>query len=108
MPKVEIVYTYLDASPKLVDIAKDTGAKGIVVAAFPTGSPGHLTEALMAAEKQGVAVLLSHRGGKGRIRIGLEFPSADNLTPQKARILLMLALLNGKTHDELDDVFLTY
>ncbi|NNE38087.1 MAG: asparaginase, partial [Gammaproteobacteria bacterium] len=29
MPNVEIVYTYLDASPKLVDIARETGARGI-------------------------------------------------------------------------------
>jgi L-asparaginase len=108
MPKVEIVYTYLDANPKLVDIARQSGANGIVVAAFPTGSPGHLTESLKEAEKNGVAVVLSHRGGKGRIRLGREFPSADNLTPQKARILLMLALLNGKSSDELDEIFLTY
>ena len=108
MPGVEIVYSYLGASPKFVDIAKATGARGIVVAAFPTGSPGSLTGALKEAEENGVAVVLSHRGGKGRIRIGREFPSADNLTPQKARILLMLALLNGKKSSELDEIFMTY
>jgi L-asparaginase len=106
MPKVEIVYSYLDASPKLVDIVKATGAKGIVSAAFPTGSPGSLTQALKEAEESGVAVVLSHRGGKGRIRIGREFTSADNLTPQKARILLMLALLNGKTSSELNEILI--
>jgi L-asparaginase len=108
MPGVEIVYSYLDASPKLVDIVKATGARGIVSAAFPTGSSGSLTQALKEAEESGVAVVLSHRGGKGRIRIGREFTSADNLTPQKARILLMLALLNGKTSSELNEIFMTY
>ncbi len=46
--------------------------------------------------------------GRGRIHIGPEYPSADNLSPQKARRLLMLALLNSKTREDLDEIFLTY
>ena len=108
MPKVEIVYSHIDADPAFVRAAVSAGVKGIVVAAYPTGSPGSLSAALKEAEKQGVAVILSHRGGKGRIEIGREFPSADNLTPQKAKILLMLALLHGKSIDELNSIFMQY
>jgi len=36
------------------------------------------------------------------------FISADNLTPQKARILLMLALAHGAAADELEELFQSY
>ena len=51
---------------------------------------------------------MSHRGGRGRVQTGRPFTSADNLTPQKAGILLMLALEHGVTADEFEGVFLSY
>lgn len=51
-------------------------------------------------------MIVSHRSGKGRIEIGSDFPSADNLTPQKAKVHLMLALLNGKVGDDLEKIFI--
>ena len=44
---------------------------------------------------------MTNRGGEGRIQggrsgEGFQFASGDNLTPQKARILLMLALTRTK------------
>jgi len=72
--------------------------EGIVVAGFAPGfvTPS-LAEALAGAVRAGVTVLQSTRAGSGRV-----FPTtrvlqaglipADNLTPQKARILLALAL----------------
>lgn len=109
LPRVDVVYTYADAGPELVAAAVAAGAEGIVVAGFPTGSPSPAMDAaLRAAEADGVAVVMSHRGGRGRIQTGRPFTSADNLTPQKARILLMLALAHGAQPDELEDVFLAY
>jgi L-asparaginase len=109
LPRVDIVYTYADAGPELVAAAVAAGAEGIVVAGFPTGSPNPAMEAaLEAAEAEDVAVVMSHRGGRGRIQTGRPFTSADNLTPQKARILLMLALADGAQPDELEDIFLAY
>jgi L-asparaginase type II len=109
LPRVDIVYTYADAGPELVEAAVAAGAKGIVVAGFPTGSPSPAMEtALKNAEGQGVAVVMSHRGGRGRIHTGRTFTSADNLTPQKARILLMLALANGAGQEDLEQIFLVY
>lgn len=109
LPRVDIVYTYADAGPELVAAAVGAGAEGIVVAGFPTGSPNPaMDSALRAAEAEGVAVVMSHRGGRGRIQTGRPFTSADNLTPQKARILLMLALAHGAQPDELEEIFLAY
>lgn len=109
LPRVDIVYTYADAGPELVEAAVAAGAKGIVVAGFPTGSPSPAMEtALKRAEADGIAVVMSHRGGRGRIQTGRTFTSADNLTPQKARILLMLALANGVGPGAMQDVFLAY
>lgn len=109
LPRVDIVYTYADAGPELVEAAVAAGAEGIVVAGFPTGSPTPtIATALEKAEASGVAVVMSHRGGRGRVQTGRPFISADNLTPQKARILLMLALQHGATADALEDVFLRY
>jgi len=109
MPRVDIVYTYADAGGELIEAAVAAGAEGIVVAGFPTGTPTPaMTAALEQAQASGVAVVMSHRGGRGRVQTGRPFTSADNLTPQKARILLMLALANGVTADGLEDIFLSY
>jgi L-asparaginase len=109
LPRVDIVYTYAGAGPELVDAAVAAGAEGIIVAGFPTGSPTPaIATALERAEASGIAVVMSHRGGRGRVATDRPFTSADNLTPQKARILLMLALANGVTAGTLESVFLTY
>jgi len=109
LPRVDIVYTYAGAGPELIGAAVAAGARGIVVAGFPTGSPSPaMATALEEVKASGVAVVMSHRGGRGRIQTGRPFTSADNLTPQKARILLMLALANGVQPDELDAVFGSY
>jgi L-asparaginase len=109
LPRVDIVYTYADAGGELIEAAAAAGARGIVVAGFPTGTPTPaMTAALERAEAAGVAVIMSHRGGRGRVQTGRPFTSADNLTPQKARILLMLALTNGVEPDGLEEIFLTY
>jgi L-asparaginase len=110
IPRVDIVYSYADAGPELIEAAVAAGAKGIVVAGFPTGSTSPaMNKALQAAKLSGVAIISSHRGGKGRITSDLGFISADNLTPQKARILLMLALSHNKTsEEEFEEIFMTY
>lgn len=109
LPRVDIVYTWADAGPELIEAAVAAGARGIVVAGFPTGSPTPAMEpALREAEANGVAVVMSHRGGLGRIQTGRPFTSADNLTPQKARILLMLALMTSDAPDWLQHCFDTY
>lgn len=109
LPRVDIVYTYADAGGELIEAAVAAGAEGIVVAGFPTGTPAPaMTAALEQAEASGITIAMSHRGGRGRVRTERQFPSADNLTPQKARILLMLALANGATRETIEEIFLSY
>ena len=83
----------------MVEAGVAAGAKGLVSAGFPAGSPSPAQkEALRAAVRNGVVVVQSSRAGSGRVvdtRLALRssgFIGADTLTPQKARILLMLAL----------------
>ena len=93
----------------VVEAAVAAGAEGIVVAGFATGTPTPaIGTALEDAEALGVAIVMSHRGGRGRVETGRPFVSADNLTPQKARILLMLALARGVPVDALESVFESY
>ena len=109
IPRVDIIYAYADAGPELVLAAVAAGAKGIVVAGFPTGgTPPIVTESLVELQNKGIAVVMGHRGGKGRIQSNREFISADNLTPQKARILLMLALAHEVPLDAIEKIFMTY
>jgi L-asparaginase len=98
LPRVDISYCYAGADGTAVRAFVAAGARGIVSAGF---APGYATpaemEALKAAVRDGVAVLQSSRAMSGRV-----FPAtrtleagiipADTLTPQKARILLSLAL----------------
>ena len=63
--------------------------------------------------EQGVVVVQSTRAGSGRTFRGTRladagFLIADNLTPQKARILLMLALTKTRDPAELQKIFETY
>jgi L-asparaginase len=71
------------------------------------------TEALAQAHAAGVVVMMSSRAGSGRVFNSSKirdagFLTADNLTPQKARILLSLALTKTKDPAEIRRIFATY
>lgn len=97
-PRVDVAYSVAGGDGVAVRAFLAAGARGIVAAAF---APGFTTpaerEALAAAVQAGCVVVLSSRAGSGRTfptrRYGEQgFLTADNLNPQKARVLLMLAL----------------
>ena len=98
LPRVDISLTYAGSDGVAVRAFVAAGARGIVSAGFAPGfpTPGD-TEALAEAVQAGVVVAQSTRAGSGRVVCGARsrehgFISADNLTPQKARLLLTLAL----------------
>ena len=112
LPRVEIIYCSVDADGALVDAAVDHAkAEGIVIAGFPTGSATPaMEEAMNRAAAKGVVVVMSNRGGTGRItdtRVKEARPLVfgDNLSPQKARVLLMLALTTTKDRAEIQRMF---
>lgn len=114
LPRVDIAYSYAGEDGSVVRALVAAGAKGIVVAAFPAGrlSPPQ-AQACAEALREGVSIVLSTRAGSGRAMIGRDLRargmvSADNLNPQKARILLSLALTRSNEAKELERIFATY
>ncbi|ARD55174.1 type II asparaginase [Bacillus safensis] len=102
LPQVDILYGYQNDQKYMYDAAVKAGAKGIVVAAAGNGTMS--TEAIKGATdavKKDVVLVRSSRTGNGivtREKTDDEhhFVSSDSLNPQKARILLMLALTKTK------------
>lgn len=115
LPEVEIVYSYAGATGHLIEHIAESGKfRGIVTAGTGAGlvSPSEL-EALEKAADAGLKIVRSSRVGNGRV-VHIEpykdYPliSGDNLLPQKARILLMLALLKYDKLEDIQRVFDTY
>ncbi|HEY4253966.1 MAG TPA: asparaginase [Roseomonas sp.] len=114
LPRVDVAYVHCDADGAAVDAFVAAGAKGIVTAGFAPGfvTPSMVT-ALEAARARGVVVAMGCRAGSGRVfrtsKIAKsDFIVADNLTPQKARILLALALTKTTDQAEITRMFETY
>ncbi len=100
LPEVGIVYSYAGAGGGEIEGLTNRGVKGIVLAGTGAGgtSPANI-EAAKVAMGKGIVFVTTTRVREGRVReedvdAGLR---GDNLSPQKARILLMLAL--AKTND---------
>jgi L-asparaginase len=115
LPRVDIVPAYAGADATLVEAVVSAGAKGIVSEGFPSGSPSpEQKKALRRAAEAGILVVQSSRAGSGRViddSAALRdagFVAADSLTPQKARILLMLALTVTTDRNEIRRIFDQY
>jgi len=115
LPRVDIMMFYQGASGDLLQAAVDAGAKGIVIAvagADLTG--GSLASGIAYAGRRGVIVVLATRTGSGRIaplpsgRLREGLIGAEDLTPLKARVLLMLALTKARTPSEIQRMFSEY
>jgi L-asparaginase len=109
LPRVDIIYAYADADGVMAEAAVRAGAQAIVVAGFPTGAvTPALSEALDRLRDRGTIVIMSNRGGLGRISTDNRYISADNLTPQKARVLTMLALARDPSADFVREVLASH
>ena len=114
LPRVDIVYSYAGATGDHVITSIQGGAEAIVVATMAPGTPAPAQkEALQEANEKGIPVIFTCRAGSGRVLDRSEYykqgwVNADNLNPQKARILTMLALTVSKGTDELRRIFETY
>jgi L-asparaginase len=114
MPRVDIVYSYAGADSALVDAAVAAGARGIVSAGFAPGSPTpQQRRALERAAKSGVVIVQCSRAASGRVapRRRLResgIVAGEDLSPQKARILLMLVLSTTADIAVIQEAFLTY
>ena len=115
LPRVDIMMFYQGAPSDLLRAAVDAGAKGIVIAvagADLTG--GSLAPGISYAERHGVIVVAATRTGSGRIaalpanRVRDGLIGGEDLTPLKARILLMLALTRTQSSEEIQRMFTEY
>jgi len=118
LPKVTILYSYIDPDTSMIQAAIKSGAKGIVFAGTGNGALSAMEEAVlkevasMPAESR-PALVRSSRVGNGRVIATAEYDAlgvipSDTLNPQKARILLMLALTKTSDPKELRRIFSEY
>ena len=116
MPRVDIIYAGVDASSDLITLAANAGAKGIVIAGVGNGNMNKaMVDAAAAAVKKGVVVVRASRVTTGLVGRNVEldddklgFIASDELNPQKARILLSLALLKQHSAADLQNLYRAY
>jgi L-asparaginase len=108
MPYVEIVTVYGGADGQLIRAALDHGARGLIVQGLGAGNVNQAVyAAIREAIARGVAVVITSRVPQGRVlaQYGWEGGGqtlvaagailGNDLSAQKARILLMLLLQDG-------------
>lgn len=114
VPAVEVVYAYRDAPGYLIDAMVEHGVKGVVVDGTGAGSATtSQTEAIKRAQAKGVVVVMTTRTRSGRVqdtprRREANIVPGDNLVPEKARILLQLALTKTTDLKEIQRIFDEY
>lgn len=116
LPRVDIVFAYAGMGRELIDAAVRAGARGLVIAGVGDGNlPASALTACAEAAKAGVAVVRSSRTGGGLVERNIEvdddaagFVSAEELNPQKARVLLMLGLTRTREPAALQALFREY
>jgi len=116
LPRVDIIFACADMPPDLIDASVANGAKGIVIAGVGNGNMNKASlEAAARAAKKGVVVVRSTRVATGSVGRNVEvnddemgFVASDELNPQKARLLLSLALLKQRSNADLQNLFTTY
>ncbi len=114
LPRVDIALAYGGADGLVVDAMAVAGVPGIIAAGLGSGgSPPAMTAALKNAMSRGVKVVIATQAGSGRVMRTRRYTEegyivADNLSPRKARVLLMLALTKTKDTEEIQRMMLTY
>jgi L-asparaginase len=116
LPRVEIIYAHAGMGRELIDAAAEFEVDGLVIAGVGDGNLGAAArQAAQAAAQRGIAVVRSSRTGGGVIERNIEidddaagFIAADELNPQKARVLLMLGLTRTRNRAALQKMFFEY
>jgi L-asparaginase len=116
LPRVDIVYMYADAPSDEIDLLISKKVDGIVIAGVGNGNFNKAyTEAVKRAVAAGIIVCRASRTPSGRVVLHDEINDeelgtivSDDLTPQKARILLMLGLTRTKDKKQLQELFFKF
>ena len=114
LPRVEVLHIYAGSQAGMAQAACKLGAKGLVIAGIGAGAIGNLGYecAAIAAECRAV-VVRSARVGEGRVLVDSAYHkknmiAAGNLLPQKAALLLSLALTRTADLGEIQRMFDQY
>jgi len=116
LPRVDIVYMYADAPSDVIDMLVAKKVDGIVIAGVGNGNFNKAyTEAVKRAVAAGIIVCRASRTPSGRVVLHDEINDdelgtivSDDLTPQKARVLLMLGLTRSRDKKQLQELFFKY
>ncbi|MGI9527577.1 MAG: L-asparaginase 2 [Weeksellaceae bacterium] len=116
LPQVGIVYSYANASELPMKAFMNAKYDGIVHAGVGNGNIYHtIFDLAIQAQKQGIQFVRSSRVPTGPTTLDAEvddakyhFVASQSLNPQKARILLMLALTKTKDWQEIQTYFNEY
>jgi L-asparaginase len=116
LPRVDIIMAHENMDGALIDAAVAAGARGIVIAGVGNGN---MTEAAVTTlarhAKNGVVCVRASRVATGRVGRNVEVDddklglvASLGLNPQKARVLLRLALLKQRPMAEVQRLFDEY
>lgn len=116
LPKVGIVYSYSNVDADVMEPFLHNGYKGIVHAGLGNGNyHKNLFPSLLEARKKGIIVVRSSRVPTGPVTLDNEvddakyqFVASQELNPQKARVLLMLALTKTDDWNTIQKYFMEY
>lgn len=111
---VEIAYGYTDSPGYLIDAMVANGAKGIIIDGTGAGAlAGGQVDAVKKAQTAGAIVVATTRTRSGRVqdtkrRRDANIVPGDNFQPEKARILLQMALSKGADLEGVRRIFNEY
>lgn len=116
LPKVGIVYAYSNIDADVMEPFLTKGYKGIIHAGLGNGNyHKNIFPSLLEARKKGILVVRSSRVPTGPTTLydevddeKYEFVASWELNPQKARVLLMLALTKTNDWREIQKYFEEY
>jgi L-asparaginase len=112
LPRVDVIAAYVGGDAAAAQGCVAAGAQGLVISGYAyNGRPSaDQLEGIEQIAASGIPVVLSNRGGQGRIPVDWNDPfvQGDSLVPHKARILLMLGLTKTKEPRELQRMFNEY
>lgn len=112
LPKVGIAYFHVDADPEILRFQIEK-SDGLIIAGAGNGEMSLQWEAaLREMEPCGKPIVITSRIHDGIVTLHREVPSnvfsGDTLNPQKARILLMLALTQTRSIPDIRSMFEVY
>lgn len=109
LAQVDILYAHQDMAPELAELAVASGAQGLIFAGMGAGGISSSARAAAGAlfNATGVPMVSSHRSADGFVPSSDEgFTVASGLyNPQKARVLLQLALTLEYGLEQIKEVF---